>query len=156
MKRTSWFLSLSILITSIVNLILFLIIYPVYFLATFCYTVYLYNSLKMFQLSSILDFVFLHFRVLSALAYWSPIFGEADFLPMVAFPFVKLFPNNHLICFEFIATVIRKYSPFLSYLSYFNSFLPTMPWLFNSRFFWPHFSLHSGWGSQAFLGSMAD
>ena len=49
-----------------------------------------------------------HFRVMSALAYWSPIFGEAEFLPMVAFPFVKLFPNNHLICFEFVATVLRK------------------------------------------------
>jgi len=48
-------------------------------------------------------------RVLSALAYWSPIFGEADFLPMLAFPFVKLFPNNHLICFEFIATVMLNW-----------------------------------------------
>eukprot|EP00795_Rhopilema_esculentum_P001525 gene1525-15971_t len=48
-------------------------------------------------------------RVLSALAYWSPIFGETDFLPMLAFPFVKLCPNNQLICFEFIATVITTW-----------------------------------------------
>eukprot|EP00794_Sanderia_malayensis_P018697 gene18697-20585_t len=48
-------------------------------------------------------------RVLSALAYWSPIFGEADFLPMLAFPFVKLFPNNQLICFEIIAVVITNW-----------------------------------------------
>ncbi|KAL6489427.1 hypothetical protein MHYP_G00031680 [Metynnis hypsauchen] len=45
-------------------------------------------------------------RVLSALAHWSSIFGEAEYLPLVAFPFVKLFQNNPLICFEVVATVI--------------------------------------------------
>ncbi|XP_028835774.1 TBC1 domain family member 31 isoform X2 [Denticeps clupeoides] len=45
-------------------------------------------------------------RVLSALAHWSAIFGETDYLPLVAFPFVKLFQNNPLICFEVVATVI--------------------------------------------------
>ncbi|KAJ8394642.1 hypothetical protein AAFF_G00044450 [Aldrovandia affinis] len=45
-------------------------------------------------------------RVLSALAYWSAIFGETDYLPLVAFPFVKLFQNNPLVCFEVVATVI--------------------------------------------------
>ncbi|KAI4905719.1 hypothetical protein NFI96_013077 [Prochilodus magdalenae] len=45
-------------------------------------------------------------RVLSALAHWSAIFGEAEYLPLVAFPFVKLFQNNPLICFEVVATVI--------------------------------------------------
>ncbi|XP_063055000.1 TBC1 domain family member 31 isoform X2 [Engraulis encrasicolus] len=45
-------------------------------------------------------------RLLSALAHWSAIFGEADYLPLVAFPFVKLFQNNPLICFEVVATVI--------------------------------------------------
>ncbi|KAI1894211.1 hypothetical protein AGOR_G00113490 [Albula goreensis] len=44
-------------------------------------------------------------RVLSAMAYWSAIFGETDYLPLVAFPFVKLFQNNPLICFEVVATV---------------------------------------------------
>ncbi|XP_030639028.1 TBC1 domain family member 31 [Chanos chanos] len=45
-------------------------------------------------------------RVLSALAHWSAIFGETEYLPLVAFPFVKLFQNNPLICFEVVATVI--------------------------------------------------
>jgi len=45
-------------------------------------------------------------RILSALAHWSPIFGETQYLPSFAFPFVKLFQNNHLVCFEVIATVL--------------------------------------------------
>ncbi|CAF2035987.1 unnamed protein product [Rotaria magnacalcarata] len=45
-------------------------------------------------------------RVLSALAHWSSIFGETDFLPLLSFPFIKLFENNQLICFEVIATVV--------------------------------------------------
>uniref|UniRef100_A0A671Q0N9 TBC1 domain family member 31 n=1 Tax=Sinocyclocheilus anshuiensis TaxID=1608454 RepID=A0A671Q0N9_9TELE len=45
-------------------------------------------------------------RVLSALAHWAAVFGETDYLPLLAFPFVKLFENNPLICFEVVATVI--------------------------------------------------
>ncbi|EDV21189.1 uncharacterized protein TRIADDRAFT_30536 [Trichoplax adhaerens] len=45
-------------------------------------------------------------KTLSALAHWSPIFGEVHYLPLLIFPFVKLFQNNHLICFEVIATII--------------------------------------------------
>ncbi|XP_041376206.1 TBC1 domain family member 31-like [Gigantopelta aegis] len=45
-------------------------------------------------------------RILSALAHWSPIFGETQYLPTLAFPFVKLFQNNHLVCFEIIATLL--------------------------------------------------
>ncbi|KAG7229366.1 hypothetical protein INR49_012883, partial [Caranx melampygus] len=45
-------------------------------------------------------------RVLSALAHWASIFGELEYLPLVAFPFVKLFQNNPLLCFEVVATVI--------------------------------------------------
>ncbi|XP_066540081.1 TBC1 domain family member 31 [Hoplias malabaricus] len=45
-------------------------------------------------------------RILSALAHWSAIFGETEYLPLVAFPFVKLFQNNPLVCFEVVATVI--------------------------------------------------
>jgi len=48
-------------------------------------------------------------RVLSALAYWSPIFGETDYLPMMVFPIVKLFPNNQLICFEIVATILLNW-----------------------------------------------
>ena len=50
----------------------------------------------------------LSLRLLSALAHWSAIFGETDYLPLVAFPFVKLFQNNPLICFEVVATVIGE------------------------------------------------
>lgn len=49
---------------------------------------------------------FLPHRVLSALAHWSAIFGETEYLPLLAFPFVKLFQNNPLVCFEVTATVI--------------------------------------------------
>ncbi|XP_060631821.2 TBC1 domain family member 31 [Anolis sagrei] len=45
-------------------------------------------------------------RTLSALAHWSTIFGELPYVPLLAFPFIKLFQNNQLICFEVVATVI--------------------------------------------------
>ncbi|XP_041798537.1 TBC1 domain family member 31 isoform X2 [Chelmon rostratus] len=45
-------------------------------------------------------------RVLSALAHWAAIFGEVEYLPLVTFPFVKLFQNNPMLCFEVVATVI--------------------------------------------------
>ncbi|XP_053182759.1 TBC1 domain family member 31 [Scomber japonicus] len=45
-------------------------------------------------------------RVLSALAHWASIFGEVEYLPLVAFPFVKLFQNNPMLCFEVVVTVI--------------------------------------------------
>ncbi|XP_053323664.1 TBC1 domain family member 31 [Spea bombifrons] len=48
-------------------------------------------------------------RTLSALAHWSVIFGETKYLPLLAFPFVKLFQNNQLICFEVVATVISNW-----------------------------------------------
>nr|XP_061789654.1 TBC1 domain family member 31-like [Nerophis lumbriciformis] len=45
-------------------------------------------------------------RVLSALSHWAAIFGEAEYLPLLAFPFVKLFQNNPMLCFEVVATVL--------------------------------------------------
>ncbi|KAM9307966.1 TBC1 domain family member 31 [Gastrophryne carolinensis] len=48
-------------------------------------------------------------RTLSALAHWSAIFGETKYLPLLAFPFIKLFQNNQLICFEVVATVITNW-----------------------------------------------
>ena len=59
-----------------------------------------------------IQIVFFIFRILSALAHWAPIFGETQFLPSLAFPFVKLFQNNHLVCFEMIATVLGKFGFF--------------------------------------------
>uniref|UniRef100_A0A8C2SZW3 TBC1 domain family member 31 n=1 Tax=Coturnix japonica TaxID=93934 RepID=A0A8C2SZW3_COTJA len=49
------------------------------------------------------------YRTLSALAHWSAIFGETPYIPLLAFPFVKLFQNNQLICFEVVATVIVNF-----------------------------------------------
>uniref|UniRef100_H2YPL6 Uncharacterized protein n=1 Tax=Ciona savignyi TaxID=51511 RepID=H2YPL6_CIOSA len=45
-------------------------------------------------------------RVLSSLAHWSVIFSELDYIPLIAFPFIKLFQNNHLVCYEIIATIL--------------------------------------------------
>ena len=45
---------------------------------------------------------------MSALAHWAAIFGEVDYLALLSFPFVKLFQNNQLICFEMIATILSK------------------------------------------------
>ena len=35
-------------------------------------------------------------------------FGEADYLPHLAFPFAKLFQNNRLLAFEMLATILSK------------------------------------------------
>lgn len=69
--------------------------------------------------------LFLH-RVLSALAHWAAIFGETDYLPLVAFPFVKLFQNNPLLCFEVVATVIGTcwFTPRNIYCTYIDSSSP--------------------------------
>ncbi|RMC14922.1 hypothetical protein DUI87_07099 [Hirundo rustica rustica] len=48
-------------------------------------------------------------KTLSALAHWSAIFAETPYLPLLAFPFVKLFQNNQLICFEVVATVVVNF-----------------------------------------------
>lgn len=48
------------------------------------------------------------YRTLSCLAHWSAIFAETPYMPLLAFPFVKLFQNNQLICFEVVATVVGK------------------------------------------------
>lgn len=47
-------------------------------------------------------------RALSALAHWSSIFGETEFLPGLIFPFVKQFQNNQLITFEILASILSK------------------------------------------------
>lgn len=48
-------------------------------------------------------------RALSALAHWAAIFGETQYLPGLVFPFVKMFQNNQLVTFEFLATILCKY-----------------------------------------------
>ena len=49
-----------------------------------------------------------YFRALSALAHWTPLFSEVEYLPALIFPFVKLFQNNQLVTFEIVATILCK------------------------------------------------
>ncbi|XP_078073007.1 TBC1 domain family member 31 isoform X2 [Mustelus asterias] len=60
-------------------------------------------------------------RVLSAMAHWSAIFSEVSYLPLLAFPFVKLFQNNQLIGFEVVATVI------ISWCQHWFEYFPNPP-----------------------------
>ncbi|KAL7057906.1 hypothetical protein AAHC03_016996 [Spirometra sp. Aus1] len=48
-------------------------------------------------------------RTCSALAFWSELFGETNYLPLLAFPFVKLFQGNQLQAFEVLATVLTNW-----------------------------------------------
>ncbi|THD23585.1 TBC1 domain family member 31 [Fasciola hepatica] len=48
-------------------------------------------------------------KVCSCLAFWSPLFGETDWLPQFIFPFVKLFLNNVMHAFEAVATVLMNW-----------------------------------------------
>jgi WD40 repeat protein len=45
-------------------------------------------------------------RVVSALAHWSPVFGEVPFLPVLAFPFVKFFGADDEVCTEAVMAVL--------------------------------------------------
>lgn len=48
-------------------------------------------------------------RCLSAIAFWSPVFGELPYLPALAFPFVKLFQRDDLAAFETVLTVLLNW-----------------------------------------------
>lgn len=48
-------------------------------------------------------------RVISGLAYWSPVFENLDYLPNMIFPFVKLLVNDTFSCFELIMTILLNY-----------------------------------------------
>lgn len=45
-------------------------------------------------------------KIASCLAFWSNLFGHLDFLPSFVFPFLKLFRQDALGCFETIATIL--------------------------------------------------
>ncbi len=50
-------------------------------------------------------------RVLSALAHWSPIFAEVDYLPALVFPFVRLFEgDDECASFELVAAVLLNWA----------------------------------------------
>ncbi|KAJ3294809.1 TBC1 domain member 31 [Borealophlyctis nickersoniae] len=48
-------------------------------------------------------------RVLSALAYWSPIFENLEYLPSLVFPFVKLFIGDMFSGLEVVMTVLANW-----------------------------------------------
>ncbi|KAK1935017.1 TBC1 domain family member 31 [Phytophthora citrophthora] len=45
-------------------------------------------------------------RILSAVVYWCPAFGEVTYLPAVVYPFVKIFRENDLAAFEASVSVL--------------------------------------------------
>jgi hypothetical protein len=45
-------------------------------------------------------------KVLSLLAYWSPIFEDLDYLPQMVFPFGKIFANDLFACTEVLMSII--------------------------------------------------
>lgn len=45
--------------------------------------------------------------MVSALAYYCPLFGELDYLPAIVFPFVKLFSADDISCFEIILSFLN-------------------------------------------------
>ncbi|KRT83298.1 GTPase activator protein, partial [Oryctes borbonicus] len=48
-------------------------------------------------------------KIISNLANWSPFFAEVDYLPEFAFPFVKVFKNDPVACFEAVCTIIANW-----------------------------------------------
>jgi hypothetical protein len=60
-------------------------------------------------------------RVLSALAHYSSIFSEVEYMPGLVFPFVKLFGNDELICFEIILSF------FFQWGKHFFEYFPNPP-----------------------------
>lgn len=48
-------------------------------------------------------------KIVSCLAFWSNVFSYSDFLPSFVFPFVKLFKNDALACFESVATILYNH-----------------------------------------------
>lgn len=48
-------------------------------------------------------------RILSALAYWSPIFGEVSFLPDLVYPFVRVLKSDDLVLFEVLMCFLMQH-----------------------------------------------
>ena len=54
-------------------------------------------------------------RVLSALAYWCPLFAEIDYMPALVYPFAKVLDQDDLILFEILAKRVPLF--FLNHLT---------------------------------------
>jgi Rab-GTPase-TBC domain len=48
-------------------------------------------------------------KILSCLAYWSPIFEDLEYLPSLVYPFVKLFCNDLFSCLEVVMTILMNW-----------------------------------------------
>lgn len=48
-------------------------------------------------------------RIVSALAHWSPVLARCDFIANFVFPFLKVYENNALLCFEAVATIMLNH-----------------------------------------------
>ncbi|XP_058456724.1 TBC1 domain family member 31 [Malaya genurostris] len=48
-------------------------------------------------------------KIVSCLAHWSPVFAHCDFLPFFVHPFVKIYHNDSLTCFEAVATILLNH-----------------------------------------------
>lgn len=48
-------------------------------------------------------------RILSALGYWSPVFCDVSFLPGIVLPFLKAVPNDDLLVFELVMSLLVQW-----------------------------------------------
>ncbi|XP_062550920.1 TBC1 domain family member 31 isoform X2 [Armigeres subalbatus] len=48
-------------------------------------------------------------KIVSCLANWSAVFAQCDFVPFFVHPFIRLYPNDSLTCFETVATVLLNH-----------------------------------------------
>ena len=48
-------------------------------------------------------------RILSALGYWSPVFCDVSFLPNIVLPLLKAIPNDDLVVFELVMSLIVQW-----------------------------------------------
>ena len=48
-------------------------------------------------------------RILSALGHWSPVMLDVTFLPQIVFTFLKVIPNDDLLVFELIMSLIVQW-----------------------------------------------
>lgn len=52
-------------------------------------------------------------RLLNNLVTWCPFFAHVRYLPVFVFPFVKIFQNEPVLCFEALCTILGKSASFV-------------------------------------------
>jgi hypothetical protein len=48
-------------------------------------------------------------RICSALAHWSPLFAEVEYLPDIVFPFLKIIKADDLVLFEVVMSFLMQF-----------------------------------------------